>query len=413
MNSTNSSGIYTWLLSLIAVGVVAVLSFGAPFDIPHVLKHDTTQDTKGQAQKSAPSTQEKIVPYRIQPGDTFIDITQSLGISYSQAQDILVASKRVYDFSNVQAGKVMHAVFVKDALAAVDYDIRDDAKIVVDNTKRGFRAQQTKLPYTSATRTVSSRVDTSLYRAATLAGLPPETIIDLIDIFASQIDFSVEVAPGDTFSVVYEKRTRDGEEISPGRIFAAIFTNKGEQYSAYYFETADGEGGYYTADGVSLRRQFIRSPLDVGYVSSGFSNRRVNPVTKEVTPHRAIDYAAPRGTPIVATADGAVTYAGDNGEYGIFVELEHDNSYVSEYAHLDSMAAGVVRGKTVTRGQVIGYVGSTGLSTGPHLQYALSKNGTAINPLTADLPAGEKLPAVQMQDFRATVETMQAKLDDV
>jgi len=347
----------------------------------------------------------------IESGDTFATIMEETGVPHEESQGILAASHKVYDLTKIQAGKVMHLFFVENVLAAVDYDLNDDMKIVVEKNGDGFEAREDPIIYDIEQNIAEAVITSSLFADGAQAGLSDVTLLELAEIFAWDIDFSTDIREEDSFKIVYEKRFLDGEEASPGKILATRFENQGVEYQAFYYQDTGGEEGYYTLAGDSMSRQFLKSPINFGYVSSGFSYSRVNPVTKQVTPHRAIDYAAPSGTPVIATADGNVTVAGSKGGLGITVELEH-GQYMSQYAHLSKIASKVERGGSVSQGEVIGYVGSTGISTGPHLQYALHENGTPVNPLTAELPPGKSLEESERRQFIERISTLQRQISD-
>lgn len=350
------------------------------------------------------STANQVKEIEIQPGDTFSTIMEEVAVTAEDQSSILAAVQDVYDFTKLQAGKLMHVVIAQDALAAVDYDLNADKKIVIENVDGEFVAKEEAIEYSVIEVVRSATIESSLFYDGASAGLSDKTLVELAEIFQWDIDFATDIQVGDSFSVVYEDRqTADGQPVSPGKILAAQFTNQGETYEAYYYETEEGVSGYYSANGESVQRQFLSSAISVGYISSGFSYSRENPVTRQVTPHRALDYAAPQGTPIVATADGTVVTAGNKGGLGITVEIEH-GQYKSQYAHMANIATGVKPGVIVSQGDVIGYVGSTGISTGPHLQYAFFKDGTPINPLTADLPLGESLSGAELEQFQTVVE---------
>ena len=343
----------------------------------------------------------------IQPGDTFSTIMEEFDVPSSEQSSILVAVQDVYDFTKLQAGKLMHVVFAQDALASIDYDLSDDKKIVVENVNGDFVAKEESVEYDITETVRSATIESSLFVDGADVGLSDKTLVELAELFQWDIDFTTDIQVGDSFTVLYEERqTKDGEEANAEKILAAQFTNQGETYDAYYFKTTEEVSGYYSGEGESVERQFLSSAISVGYISSGFSYSRVNPVTKQVTPHRAIDYAAPHGTPVVATADGEVSVAGSKGGLGITVEIEH-GQYLSQYAHLSKIATGIKRGVSVSQGDIIGYVGSTGISTGPHLQYAFFKDGAPINPLTADLPTGETLSKEYEEAFKAEKDRLQ------
>jgi murein DD-endopeptidase MepM/ murein hydrolase activator NlpD len=223
--------------------------------------------------------------------------------------------------------------------------------------------------------------------------------LEVGDIFSFDIDFTTEIQKDDEFDIIYEKRTRDGKEAPDGKILGAKFVNSGEAYFAYYFDN-NGNGGYYDSEGRLLERQFLKAPLSYRHISSGYTGARLHPITKKVTAHYQIDYAAPIGTPVVASANGTVASAGWENGWGNMIRLRHDNGYTSHYGHLSAYAKGLRSGVHVSRGEVIGYVGSTGWSTGPHLDYGIKLNGAPVNPLQMDLPKGEPIDDTQMESFQ-------------
>jgi len=207
------------------------------------------------------------------------------------------------------------------------------------------------------------------------------------------------VQTGDSFVVVYEKRTRQGQDAGVGRIHVASFTNVGETTYAYRYTDSAGEPGYYDGEGSSLIRPFLKAPLSYNRISSGFTYARFDPITSRLGTHRAIDYAAPIGTPILAVGNGTITFMGWNGPYGNYIDIHHNDTYQTQYAHLSAFAKGLGKGSKVEQGQVIGYVGSTGHSTGPHLHYQVKVNGTLVNPLEIEFPKGESLTEDELPAF--------------
>ena len=257
----------------------------------------------------------------------------------------------------------------------------------------------------------AGEIRSSLFAAADAAGMPDAVTLQLADVFAAEIDFFKDIQRGDRFAVVYEMRYVDGEPTGPGRIVAAEFHNRGKTFQAYLFRDADGSENYYTADGAALRRAFLRSPMEFSRVTSGFSNARFHPILQTWRAHRGVDYAAPTGTPVRATGNGKVTFAGQQGGYGNVVMVEHQGTYSTVYAHLSRFAPRVRSGARVSQGDVIGYVGQTGWATGPHLHYEFRVAGVQRNPLTlAALPGGDPLPAARRPAFRARIEPATAQL---
>ena len=230
----------------------------------------------------------------------------------------------------------------------------------------------------------------------------------LSEVFAWQIDF-FRIQRGDRFRVVYEERTVDGTTIGPGDIVAAYFVHRGRTYYAYRFD--DGEGSeYFDENGQSLRRELLKAPLRFSRISSRFTNRRFHPVLKRYRPHHGTDYAAPTGTPVLSVGDGTVQFAAYKGYNGNYVKIRHNATYTTGYLHLSRIADGLRPGATVKQGDTIGYVGSTGLSTGPHLDYRFWKNGTAIDPYSVELPPARPVAPQHMTAFRNVVDGLYEQL---
>ncbi len=352
----------------------------------------------------AVENQKRVAEYEVQQGDTLTAILGSFQISYDQALAVVDASKEVFDLTKIQTGKILKLVFVNEVFASVQYPLSSDTMVAVKKTNDTFVASTEPIPYQMTTTKATGTIVDSFFGAAESAGIEDRVTMELAEIFSSDIDFTADIRGGDAFSVIYERRTLDGKDAGAGKILAAKFTNDGATYAAFRYGDK-----FYDADGNSIARQFLKSPLSYARISSGFSYKRMNPVTKQVTPHRAIDYAADTGTPVIATADGKVAISGPKGGLGITVELIH-GSYLTQYAHLSRIAKGIKIGATVVQGDVIGFVGSTGISTGPHLQYAMFKDGNPINPLKTDFSQGESIKESDMVAFGAFVSGLQSQL---
>lgn len=370
------------IISLVVGGILLVT---APFVGS---KNDINQDISSQQ-----IANREVVEYVIQSGDTFTKVLGSFDVSYDQALTILSSSKEVFDFTKIQTGKVLRLIFVKKALASIEYPLSSDTVLIIQKDDNTFKAIEKPIEYDIKIVTAKGIITDSLFLTAQETGIEDKATMELASIFSSDIDFATDIREGDSFSLVYEKRTLDGKPAGAGKVLAAKFTNDGTTHTAFRYNDK-----FYTEDGDSLARQFLKSPLNYAQISSGYSYSRKNPVTKQVTAHRAIDYAANTGTPVIATADGKVTTAGTKGGLGITVELKH-GGYLTQYAHLSSIVKGVKNGASVTQGDIIGYVGSTGISTGPHLQYAMFENGTPINPLTSEFKREGSLPDSEKESF--------------
>jgi murein DD-endopeptidase MepM/ murein hydrolase activator NlpD len=284
----------------------------------------------------------------------------------------------------------------------------------VDETgSSAFSAEVVATPVEIRESRAQGTIDTSLFVAARAAGVSPEIILRLAnDIFGWDIDFALDIQPGDRFNVIYEQKFRDGEYIGDGRILAADFVNDGTVHRAVYYESADGKiADYFSPDGRSMRRQFLRAPLDFTRISSNFDPRRHHPILNMIRAHKGVDYAAPTGTIIKAAGDGRVSFVGTKGGYGRVVILEHGGGISTLYGHMSRFARGLNDGTRVKQGTTIGYVGSSGAATGPHLHYEYRVNGIHKNPRTVSLPDAAPIPEGYLAEFRSRSAQLLARLD--
>jgi murein DD-endopeptidase MepM/ murein hydrolase activator NlpD len=325
---------------------------------------------------------------------------------------ILEASEDVFDLTRLKIGRPLRFYFEdnndSDRATRMEYDCNTEEMVIVERDGENFSARMEKIAYEVTEEIARGTIENFFYMDALEAGLSEPTVLDVGDIFSFSIDFTTEIRQGDEFVFVYEKRKRDGEDAPDGYIRAAKFVNDGTSYYAYYFDN-DGEGGYYDGDGHALERQFLKAPLSYRAITSGFTGARLHPITRTVTAHYQIDYAAPTGTPVVASGRGTITQAGWAGGWGNIVRITHDNGYTTHYAHLSAFAKNITSGTRVAQGQTIGYVGSTGWSTGPHLDYGMKLNGSPVNPLTLVQPKGAPLEGEKMNEFKE----MQKKYVDI
>lgn len=247
-------------------------------------------------------------------------------------------------------------------------------------------------------------IDESLYMSAKQAKLPDKIIMELANIFAWDIDFVFDIRAGDSFALLYEQRFVDGKALSAGNILAASFTNRGKTYSAVRYKDSRGRSSYYTPEGLSMRKAFLRTPLDIFRISSDFNLRRKHPIHKKIKAHRGVDYAAPTGTPVYATGDGKVLEAGYSKANGNYVFIQHGQMYTTKYLHLHSKK--VRTGESVDQRQIIGTVGATGYATGPHLHYEFLVNGVHRNPRTVTLPQAKPIPPSEKLTFAASANSL-------
>jgi murein DD-endopeptidase MepM/ murein hydrolase activator NlpD len=373
----------------------------APYD------SDTILGELIEAESSEPAYD--TVAYTVQPGDVFTHAMEQLGIGYSTALGIVDAATGIFDFTRIRDGKIFYLYSIDGVAQKLVYEPDNERQIEVI-LHPSLLVTQVPIIYDIEEKTAAATIVSSLFLAGATAGLSDALILDIAEIFAWTIDFATQVQQGDSFRVLYEQRLRDGSSAGHGNILAAEFVNNGRSHVAYLFADADGKTQYYDADGNSLIKQFLRAPLAYNRISSGFTNSRFHPTLGRNTPHRAIDYAAPMGTPIMSVGDGTVVFAGWGGGYGNFVKIRHNSTYQTHYAHLSRFATGLSVGDTVAQGQVIGYVGSTGYSTGPHLHYEIQKNGELVNPLEIELPAGDPVSEDKRDAFFVQKEKLQQRL---
>jgi murein DD-endopeptidase MepM/ murein hydrolase activator NlpD len=284
---------------------------------------------------------------------------------------------------------------------------------ILEVTRDGsrFQARLRDDPVEMRTRTIAGTIDSSLFEAVTAAGAHDSTAMGLADIFGWDIDFVLDIQPGDSFIVTYQEVERNGAYLKDGPIVAARFVNQGHVYMAVRYTAPDGRTDYYSPDGRSMRKQFLRAPLEFTRVSSGFSLHRQHPILNLIRAHKGIDYAAPIGTPVRAAGDGRIAFAGPKGGYGNEIEIEHSRSIVTVYGHLSRFAAGMHAGRHVQQGEVIAYVGMTGLATGPHLHYEYRVNGVHQNPQTVSLPEAVPIEGELREDFLAKTRPLLAVLE--
>lgn len=282
--------------------------------------------------------------------------------------------------------------------------------LVITKGDAGFIAEIVDQPIEVQRRRAYGRIDSSLFESANSAGLSDKLIMSLAGIFAWDVDFVLDIRTGDDFFILYEEIYQDGKYVIDGDIIAAEFNNNGRTFQAIRFADKGGRSDYYTPEGRSVRKAFVRAPVDFSRISSSFNPRRRHPVLNTIRAHKGVDYAAPAGTPIKAAGDGKVVFRGINGGYGNAVILQHGGNITTLYAHMSRFAPTAKIGQRVKQGQVIGYVGSTGLATAAHLHYEYRVNGVHRNPRTVELPQADPIKDEYREDFHAAVEPI---LDDL
>ncbi len=349
---------------------------------------------------------------RIGRGDTLPGLLSRMGVDADDAREFLTAAREAKSLARLASGRtVLARVTSGGQLLLFRYLASDETLVTVTRVGGTFKAQQQQVALEPRMIMRSGKIQGSLFGATDAADVPDRVASEMAETFSGDIDFHKDLRRGDHFSVVYEAMYYQGQLIKTGRLLAAEFINQDKVHRAVYFKDAQGRDGYYTPDGQSMKRAFLKSPMPFTRISSGFSNARYHPVLKEWRAHRGIDYAAPAGTPVRAIADSVVNFVGTQGGYGNLVLLNHQGQYSTAYGHLSRFAKGIKRGGRISQGQVIGYVGSTGLATGPHLHYEFRVNGVQQNPLALKLPTSYPLDPRAKSQFVAKSQPLAMRLD--
>lgn len=348
----------------------------------------------------------RVEKHTVRPGDTLYGIFREFDLSDEQILQISRCRVEGIDPSHLVAGKDYRLFLQEDRIVEYRYEPDGDRMVRVLFEEGGPAIVVEPIPYSRETVTLEGTIEDSLFTAVDSIGEKPALAMDLADIFAWQVDFFRDLRKGDSFAVVVDKYFREGSFVRYGPIQAARFTNAGVTHRAFLFEAEKGREDYFDETGGSLRKQFLKVPLRFQRISSGFSSRRLHPVTGRVTPHYGVDYAAPTGTPIMAIGDGKVILKKYDEVNGRMLKVRHNSVYASAYCHLNSFAKGISVGSTVRQGQVIAYVGKSGRATGPHLHFAMYKNGKYVNPRTVNVPRASSVPADLKETFQARVEAL-------
>ena len=326
---------------------------------------------------------------------------------YLSPQEILLLAERcreVFPVSQLRAGHPYQLFLTGGGFEKFVYEIDAEEQLVVSRGSGDFSAGRVPIPYQVEEIVTGAVIQSSLFNAVAEVGESPELAIAVAEIFAWDIDFIRDIREGDSFTVLVPKRYREGNFAGYGKILAAEFRNRGDIYRAYLFEDEMGRPAYFDEEGKSLRKAFLKAPLAFSRISSGFTQNRLHPVLKVYRPHPAIAYAAPTGTPIHSVGDGVVTQKGFNNHNGNCVRVRHLGCYETLYNHMSRFAPGIRVGSRVSQGQVIGYVGATGLATGPHLDFRMYRNGSPINPLTIKPVATSPVKSGRQAEFQALVK---------
>ncbi len=361
-----------------------------------------------QAPASPADRSQKVI---VQPGDNLALIFNREGLSAQALHHLVNTAPLGARLAKIAPGEEFSFLLDEDnRLLSLSYSPDPLRTLKFSREGDRFRGEELVVEPQRKTAYKHGTIDHSLFTASQRAGLPDPVTMELAQIFQWDIDFVLDIRSGDSFYVLLEEEHLEGEFIGFGNILAAEFINQGESYRAARYVSPKGEANYFDPKGQSMRKAFIRAPVSFTRISSNFNLRRKHPLWNRSMPHRGIDYAAPRGTPIMASGDGVVAKASSTRANGNYVVLRHGEQFVTKYLHMSGFARGIRAGKRVRQGDVIGYVGATGWATGPHLHYEFLVNGVHQNPRTVTLPDAEPVPAAEAERFRASTAPLLASL---
>tara|TARA_B100001741_G_C16539057_1_gene593416 strand:+ start:477 stop:1706 length:1230 start_codon:yes stop_codon:yes gene_type:complete len=350
--------------------------------------------------------------YKVHRGE--LESGQTLGavlylnhIDHGRIDQIVRASKGIFDFRKAKAGKKFTVLCSNDSIEKAQYFIYEMSNIdyVVFDIRDTIKVFLGQKDVEVKTREASGKIESSLWNSLVENKMSPALVMELSSIYAWTIDF-FRIQKGDYFKVVYEEKYVEGEFIGIGRVYAALFNHANEDFYAFYFEEEENYGDYFDDEGAALRKAFLRAPLNYSRISSSFSKRRKHPVTGRIKAHLGTDYAAPTGTPILSTANGTVTEARYKRNNGNYVKVRHNSTYSTQYLHMSKIKSGIRPGVYVKQGEVIGYVGSTGLATGPHVCYRFWKNGRQVDPYKQKLPPSKPVKKENLEAYTMLKDSM-------
>ncbi|MCK5211551.1 M23 family metallopeptidase [Candidatus Parcubacteria bacterium] len=383
------------------------------------------QNAANPAEQPIKEATDRIEKIEITKDSTYGALMATSGVPYELSTKIYDAAKPIYDLVKIRVGRTIELQHDKDTdeIKELRYKIDTEDELFVSRVATSsvassselnysWQAELRPIPYELKLRIAAGTIETSMYQAALDSEIDIRAIIELANAFQWEIDFAMDPRVNDTFNFVYEERYLNGEYIMPGQIFAGRYVNAGEQFDVYYFEENEDNIGFFDADGNSVQKMFLKAPVAFKYISSGYTRgpRYLAAFQLFTSSHMAIDYAAAIGTPVRSVGNGTVIYAGWNNKgYGNYISVHHNGTYTTNYAHLSKIY--VSYGKKVSQSDIIGAVGSTGFSTGPHLHYEMVKNGAKINPLLEVLPPGKPIKDENKDRFFAEIKKWQEMLD--
>lgn len=348
---------------------------------------------------------------KVSTGDSLSLIFDRMKISPAILYTIMTSGQDTKALKYLMPGQELRFLTAGGVLKTLEYDQDMLTTLQINHENGAYTSKLIKTELDVKVMETSATIDSSLFTAGQKAGLSDNLIMQLVAIYGWDIDFALDIREGDSFKIIYQEQYKEGVKVGEGPILAAQFVNVGKPYRAVRYELPDGRREYYSDTGTSMRKEFLRTPVDFTRISSGFSLSRKHPVLNKIRAHKGVDYAAPTGTPVKAAGNGTIIMVGTNGGYGRTVVIKHGSQYSTLYAHMSKYAAGLKKGMRIKQGQTIGYVGMSGLATGPHLHYEFRINDVHHNPLTVTFPMAESITGKQLADFKAKSANLIAQLD--
>jgi murein DD-endopeptidase MepM/ murein hydrolase activator NlpD len=349
----------------------------------------------------------------VSTGDNLSIIFERLGLGPTVLYQIMSSGEETDLLKELMPGQKLNFLIEKGKLLALKFESNLTTTLEIVKEDSGFSSQVQVVELEKRTNDSRGEIKSSLFISAQRAGLSDNLIMQVVSIFGWDIDFALDIREGDEFNVIYEEFYKDNIKVGEGPILAAEFINRNRSYRTVRYTSANNDSNYFNPNGQSMRKAFLRTPLKFSRISSRFNLNRKHPVLNRIRAHKGVDYAAPTGTPIKATGDGRVLLAGNKGGYGKAVILKHGGNRSTLYAHMSSFSRNIRKGVQVKQGQIIGYVGKSGLATGPHLHYEFQVNGVHRNPLTIELPKASGVPEKELAEFKRQTSTLLAQLDGV
>jgi murein DD-endopeptidase MepM/ murein hydrolase activator NlpD len=349
---------------------------------------------------------------KVQPGETLSGLLARMQVTEEDAQRLLSGVAAEAGLNRLRSGQYLQAKIMEDgSLVNLSFVNSDGQTIVIKRQADSYTVDKSETALETRVVMRSGRIQSSLYAASDAAGLPDSVTDKIAELFSTDIDFRQDLRKGDSFSVIYSQNFRNGQPVGENKILATEFVNAGRVHRAVLYRDPMGHEDYYAPNGQSLKKAFLRSPLPFSRITSGFTMARFHPILKSWRAHKGIDYGAPTGTPVKSVSDGTVEFVGQQHGYGNLLVIKHFGVYSTAYGHLSRFGQGLHKGSHVSQGQVVAYVGMTGMATGPHLHYEFRVNGEQRNPLAMNIPVAQPLSPAYKARFAQTSQPWAARLD--